>query len=125
MYTNITPRHTGTRNRVPRSNSACVQCGAWIDTGIVSCCATDGSWFGMCGPRSKGFKYSWNDGIKACKRGNGGAVMRAQAQAFNSLNSTQVFDAVQQEQPTTDAASNTLLHGIIIAVLALITTSMY
>lgn len=106
-------------------STTCPICGTWTDTGKVSCCATGGSWHGLCGARSKGFKHTWNDGVTVCDGAVNGAAL--QAQSFSFANITQHFDSAQQVQqlPKTAAATNVLLHRVVISILALIIMSMY
>ena len=99
-------------------SSVCSRCGIWTDTGRISCCAPGGSWHGMCGSLSNGFKYTWTEGLNACKGGNGGALMQAQAFGFGNL--TQDFGVAQQQQKRVNpAAFNRRLHGITILILGL------
>ena len=60
------PTSTSTPTSTANPNE-CPICGIWSDTGKRSCCAIGGSWVRQCGRRSKGFRYSWADGVRACE----------------------------------------------------------
>ena len=75
----------------------------------------------MCGSLSNGFKYTWTEGLDACKGENGGVLM--QAQAFGFANLTQEFDVTQQQQKQASVATiNVLLHGILMLVVTILAT---
>ena len=71
----------------------CLTCGAIKKTGKLSCCARGGSWFGKCGGAGDTkFKYTWVEGIQACKARQSKAVIDLQQTAVEEKNKTSSID---------------------------------
>ena len=59
------------------AENICPNCGTVAKTGAFSCCAPGGSWNKKCGtPGNLKFKYTWSQGIQACKHLASGAQMQ-------------------------------------------------
>ena len=44
----------------------CDKCGIMRQSGMVSCCSPDGSWFGKCG-FGKEDPFTWDEGVQICE----------------------------------------------------------
>ena len=48
--------------------ASCPKCGSNKKNKKLNCCGVGGSWFNQCGnPGDKRYKYTWEDGLRACK----------------------------------------------------------
>ena len=77
------------------ASPACTKCGKVQKSGKGSCCSRGGSWFGNCGAvGNTKFRYTWYEGIQACKAQTSEIVLVQKLHASRSHPNASSDDAI-------------------------------